>query len=882
VRAEAKAAIVCGVGALLWFLPWLLPGKALLGTHPALFRPFEEGIPAARLAEIDAAAHPLYSDKLLQHDPEVHFSVDGVPASPDQSSAPLLPTWNPQVLGGLPHVATGLSSALYPLMWIAHVVPPPRCYAVIAALQTALCAWFAYLMLRSFHLRAAAAGCGALLFAASGWMSVHQEYFQLTAAATWLPLAVYGTRRLLEGLGGGFALGIAVACAFLSGFPQIAAWSLLAPALLYVGTVVLDVPRKRMLARVAIRRGVAILVPALLGLAIASPQLLATAELIPHSTRQALTPSVLEAQALPPAALGNALLPDLMDQSRTQAQIEAEDAAALAEHRGPHQQSLVALALAGDRVQRNNRFETTFAIGPAALLLALLGVFVARGAVRAFFVLLLAAGLGLALPGPVMRATSLLPGLNIGDPKRALLLVELALAALAAAAIERAIERRSARIAAVLVLALGALALGGAATWVAELEPALIRDWAAPRVAHRLALAPEAVASMLRDPWILASRADLSRQLLFAAGFAGLGLVAFAVLSWRPESRVAQGGLLVALAVPLAFVWLDATAPIPTQDLDAKPSLVQHFERVNGGGRIVRIGPRAEMPPWPPKLPMLAGVRDAQGYVAVYLRYWRDLLEAVDPGSTESVGARPIADPKLLERPLFDLLDVERAIAALPKGAAPPSPPTLAGWQVEPLDPPQPAEATYQLVVWRNPDALGRAHFVRKVEVVEKDADVLKRVAAPDFAPRDEAWTTALEASALAAEWQAIAPERGAERTLAYTAGGTPPGGAPPEATVELLAAGSDELQFQTSGAGGLLVQSDAWYPGWTVRVDGLGAPLLRVDHALRGVVVPPGRHLVYFHYRSTPLVAGLFLAPAALAVLVLASAYLGRDRAAA
>jgi hypothetical protein len=46
-----------------------------------------------------------------------------------------------------------------------------------------------------------------------------------------------------------------------------------------------------------------------------------------------------------------------------------------------------------------------------------------------------------------------------------------------------------------------------------------------------------------------------------------------------------------------------------------------------------------------------------------------------------------------------------------------------------------------------------------------------------------------------------------------------------------------------------LLVVSEMWYPGWQARVDGQDAPLYRVDHALRGVVLTAGTHRVEFAY---------------------------------
>jgi hypothetical protein len=72
-------------------------------------------------------------------------------------------------------------------------------------------------------------------------------------------------------------------------------------------------------------------------------------------------------------------------------------------------------------------------------------------------------------------------------------------------------------------------------------------------------------------------------------------------------------------------------------------------------------------------------------------------------------------------------------------------------------------------------------------------------------------------------------------------------------------------VDVTTEGAG-FLVLSDAWYPGWQVRVDGMPATLYRADVALRGVPVPPGRHRVAFELVSTTWRVGVALSAAAVA----------------
>jgi hypothetical protein len=48
----------------------------------------------------------------------------------------------------------------------------------------------------------------------------------------------------------------------------------------------------------------------------------------------------------------------------------------------------------------------------------------------------------------------------------------------------------------------------------------------------------------------------------------------------------------------------------------------------------------------------------------------------------------------------------------------------------------------------------------------------------------------------------------------------------------------------------GLLVISNTWMPGWRAWVDGLPAPVHRVDYALQGVPLSPGSHLILLRYQ--------------------------------
>lgn len=82
-----------------------------------------------------------------------------------------------------------------------------------------------------------------------------------------------------------------------------------------------------------------------------------------------------------------------------------------------------------------------------------------------------------------------------------------------------------------------------------------------------------------------------------------------------------------------------------------------------------------------------------------------------------------------------------------------------------------------------------------------------------------------------------------------------------------------------------LLVVTDAWYPGWHARVDGVEAPVLRANAHFRGVPVPAGARRVELRFEPLTYRAGLTVSLAAAIVLGLLSAFptrwRGRRRAA-
>jgi uncharacterized membrane protein YfhO len=67
-----------------------------------------------------------------------------------------------------------------------------------------------------------------------------------------------------------------------------------------------------------------------------------------------------------------------------------------------------------------------------------------------------------------------------------------------------------------------------------------------------------------------------------------------------------------------------------------------------------------------------------------------------------------------------------------------------------------------------------------------------------------------------------------------------------------------------------LLVLSDLYYPGWRADLDGASVTVHRTNHAMRGVVVPPGTHRLTFRYEPSSVRIGAWISAAGMGALLL------------
>ncbi len=92
----------------------------------------------------------------------------------------------------------------------------------------------------------------------------------------------------------------------------------------------------------------------------------------------------------------------------------------------------------------------------------------------------------------------------------------------------------------------------------------------------------------------------------------------------------------------------------------------------------------------------------------------------------------------------------------------------------------------------------------------------------------------------------------------------------PVDGLVEIVDYEPERVVIKVSSSGpALLLLKDAIYPGWTVDIDGMEAPLLRANVLHRAVLAPAGEHVLEFAYEPPEVAAGSVISLLAMVVFV-------------
>jgi O-antigen/teichoic acid export membrane protein len=232
-----------------------------------------------------------------------------------------LPLWNPHLFAGVPFLAAGQHSALYPLSILYYVLPLPRAYGVFTVVQLWLAGVFMYAFARVLRLGRWAALVSSVIYQLGAFFLVSVVFPMIIAAAAWLPLLLAILELMLrkqeeKGTGpfvpivyvvaGAVALGIHV----LAGHPEILVYTLLVMAIYALVRLVL-LWRHVGAWQPALRLGVWLALMVALGLGLGSVQLIPLLELVTRNFREgSVTYADVVGWAYPKRQLITFLLPD--------------------------------------------------------------------------------------------------------------------------------------------------------------------------------------------------------------------------------------------------------------------------------------------------------------------------------------------------------------------------------------------------------------------------------------------------------------------------------------------------------------------------------------------------------------------------------------------
>ena len=359
---------------------------------------------------------------------------------------------------------------------------------------------------------------------------------------------------------------------------------------------------------------------------------------------------------------------------------------------------------------------------------------------------------------------------------------------------------------------------------------------------YRSFFLPEPIATQItqsvarEEPWRSVQTLDGARQVqawftrsyATAAIWCAIGFFGWLILWWRPKWPA------WAISILGCFLLADLIWFAHGRNPQCDPSL--YYPRIPALEEIAKSEPGRVIgfSCLPATLAQTHGLRDVRGYDAIDPARLMDIMmKTADPRSPDvsyamtqwfvpQVSFLPPDGVRL--SPILDMLGVRYVIF---RG------PVLAQMH--------PAFQSDDYWVMLNRAALPRAFIPSRVETVTNYQEELEKLSSPQFDPRAVAYV----------ESPVNLPDscRGSARIISEI---------PTRVTLS--------VQMQTPG---LVVLADLWDKGWNAYLNGKRAPILRVNYAVRGVVVPPGDATLEFRYEPASFALGLSLSALAAAILL-------------
>jgi O-antigen/teichoic acid export membrane protein len=858
--------VVVGLFSLivLFFWPVIFGGKTLLPADN-LFT-FEPWRSFADQFGISVPHNELLSDLILENYVWKRFIVQSIKARQ-------IPLWNPYIFAGLPFLAAGQHSALYPFSVLFYVLPIARAYGYFTVLQFFLAGLFAFIYARVIGLGRWGATVTAITYMFSAFMVVSVVFTMIIAAAAWLPLLLAMIELIIKRVGenrgdasppllyvvfGAVALGLQ----FLAGHIEISYYVLLVMAF-YAAIRLWQLARIRKSS--AGRAFFWLMVMVILGLALGAVQLIPLYELVSSSFRQdsASYQQIVE-WAFKPRRLIAFLVPDFFGNPSHHSYFDVFSRQAVSVTR-----DYFGNPISNTDWGIKNYVEGGSYLGILPLLLALIAIVRRRNKYTWIFSSLAVISLAFVFGTPLYALLFyLLPGIKqLHSPFRWIFPYTLSVAVLAGIGAHHC-EAQSSKLQAQIgnaalslskgsefgiVRKLGWMALLAGLGLVAALALSfLFPDMVislAERVMLSLAKAPEAFA----DGRMFYSY-EFRNLLIFGLFVASSGLV---LLLARFPLRLpkALGGYKVwkplALLVLICDLFVFGYGFNPATDpklLDFKPPVVEFLQQDKSLYRITTYNAPEEKT-FNPNVGMFYGLSDARGYDSIIPKQYTDYTSLIYD-QTELLHNRiaPIYTDRrqALDSPLLDLLNVKYVLTTQ---------------EIE--NPKYTLIYDDELRVYRNEGAMPRAFSLPTNCAVVTD-DVAEALRTYD--PRQ---CVILEQQAASSKQQEEPPARCSllpAMITSYT---------PNEVFIDV------ELEEPS-----FLVLADSYFPGWKAyqRPQGAGEgeeqelEIYRADGNFRAVSLPAGQWTVRFKYTPMSFKLGLFVSfMAGLALILLVGYWLWR-----
>lgn len=732
----------------------------------------------------------------------------------EQISSGSFPLWNPYQYGGIPFFSEWQSGVLDPLNWIHWLGATSRTVTLSMELSfaIALLAMFSYA--RSLNFTRRASVFAAIVFGLSGFLVGRTLYPGFVRIVALMPLVLCFTERLRQrGRWRDVVFGsLIVTWQVFAAHPQpliyssllACAYALFRLRIAEPGSPYLSVsksPRLLFLSQFSLMFIAAI--------CLAAVQLAPAFEFATKSVRQEWPFELFTLHSLHPVSLLVTLFPFLHGSGKT---IYSLPYWGTYWHHNEAQIYLGALALSLAAAGAIAAWKFRFSVGKFWSVVAVIGTILAMGKYSGFVAKLL-------FHFPLVS--------HFRSPNRHWMEVTMAVAVLAGYAVDRLLKEESLSISRCLQTSSAAIALlvcvvGGFAFWQRDLAERALRSL--PDLRH------------LQTGFLQTAKWEFLLPILVA-----VCACAAAIIFARSKKRATWFALLLAVLL----VDLNLYAAFAPINNPAK------LETLVGRAMPAELAAKQK---WFQPIRYQMMLNTATGEFSPYWFYGHEMMTGYDPvlnerqkvfsGLDEAGRSFNLTMLESQDRTL-DIFNVRYVF--VPPGLFSDSLSDKVRWRevIIQRDSTKPY-ADYR--IFENLRALPRVWMADRVKVAW-EGDQLKmirgQIVDPDFDPR----TTALVDPETAAKVRST----GFSRNLPAL---PPEGGILSNASI--IRRSPTEIVVETNTDKiSLLVLSEMFYPGWKATVDGGNAELLRVNYNLRGVQVPPGKHVVEMSYWPESLTKG-------------------------